>query len=201
MPLGIRLASGRRFRQGQRRRPAPARCTAPLVRRRYWEFSAGTSLSQEGWTREGTMWGTHSGSSVRRVRGRRSVVSRRRATVASLWATIAEESLDATVGVLGGSGSAALGTRFVTQGYRFFTNPSATSLLKILGSDEEEQIRTLTDLLRNSSEEEINDLMNRLTQAISRLAEERQSSSLRRPRPRSVSPSVQRRRARRQRGA
>ena len=87
--------------------------------------------------------------------------------------------------VLGRSGSTALGTRFVTRGYTFFTNPSAASLLKILGSDEEEQIRTLTDLLRNSSEEEINDLMSRLTQAISHLAEERERAApgARRPDP------------------
>jgi len=201
MPLGIRLASGTPVQA----RPAAAPGSSAVYDAAGREKILGVfgkNIALAGGLDPG---GDHVGNTLGlvrpRVRGRRSVVSRRRATVASLWATIAEESLDATVGVLGGSGSAALGTRFVTQGYRFFTNPSATSLLKILGSDEEEQIRTLTDLLRNSSEEEINDLMNRLTQAISRLAEERQSSSLRRPRPRSVSPSVQRRRARRQRGA
>lgn len=104
------------------------------------------------------------------------------------------------VEVLGRSGSTALGPRFVTKGYTFFTNPSAASLLKILGADEEEQVRTLTDLLRNSSEEEINDLMSRLTQAISHLAQEREPGPAggSTTRSRSVSPSAQRRPARHQ---
>lgn len=115
-----------------------------------------------------------------------------------LTAAVAEESLDAVVGLLGGSSSSGLGIRFATRGYTFFTNPSASSLLRILGSDEEEQVQTLTDLLRNSSEEEINDLMSRLTQAISGLADERAASGHRRHRrrSRSGSPSAARRRAR-----
>lgn len=119
-----------------------------------------------------------------------------------LTAAVAEESLDAVVGVLGGSPSSGLGIRFVTRGYTFFTNPSASSLLRILGSDEEEQVDTLTDLLRNSSEEEINDLMSRLTQAISRLAEERATGGDPRHRHRSRpdSPSAERRRSRRRAG-
>jgi hypothetical protein len=110
--------------------------------------------------------------------------------------------LDAVVGLLGGSPSSGLGIRFATRGYTFFTNPSASSLLRILGSDDEEQVDTLTDLLRNSSEEEINDLMSRLTQAISRLAEERATGGDPRHRRRSRpdSPSAERRRARRRAG-
>lgn len=124
-------------------------------------------------------------------------MSRRRATVRSLWATVAEESIDTMAGLVGGSGSTALRMRFVTRGYTFFADPSATNLLWILGSGEEEQVQTLTDLLRNISEEEINELMSRLTLAISRLAEERESGRTggARTRPRSVSPSTQRRRA------
>ena len=97
-------------------------------------------------------------------------MSRRRSTWRSVWVTVAEESLDTVVGILRDSGSSRLG------------------MLQILGSDEEEQVRTLTDLLRNSSEEEINDLMNRLTQAIRRLDEDREPAR-RRPRPRSRSGS------------
>lgn len=119
-----------------------------------------------------------------------------------LTATVAEESLGAVVGLLGGSPSSGLGIRFATRGYRFFTNPSASSLLRILGSNEEEQVDTLADLLRNSSEEEINDLMGRLTQAVSRLAEERATRGHRRHRRRSRpdSPSAERRRARHRAG-
>jgi len=104
------------------------------------------------------------------------------------------------VEVLGRSGSTALGPRFVTKGYTFFTNPSAASWLRILGSDEEEQVQTLTDLLRNSSEEEINDLMSRLTQAINHLAQEREPGPAgdSTTRSRSVSPSTQHRPARHQ---
>ena len=61
----------------------------------------------------------------------------------------------------------------IARGMENFANPSARGMLESLGRTREEQIESLAAMLRNSSEDEINEMGMVFGQAMAKLAEER----------------------------
>jgi hypothetical protein len=61
----------------------------------------------------------------------------------------------------------------ITRGLENFANPSARGMLESMGRTREEQIETLSAMLRNSSEEDMAEMARIFGEAMARLAEER----------------------------
>jgi hypothetical protein len=61
----------------------------------------------------------------------------------------------------------------ITRGLENFANPSARGMLESMGRTREEQIETLSAMLRNSSEEDMAEMAQIFGEAMARLAEER----------------------------
>lgn len=59
--------------------------------------------------------------------------------------------------------------RLLNEGLDFFTNPRLASLLELLGSDRSERVDNLAAMLRNSSANEVDELVNLLERAMARL--------------------------------
>ena len=85
---------------------------------------------------------------------------------------------------------AALRLEDIINGLENFANPSARGMLDSLGRTRDEQIESLAAMLRNSSEDEINEMGMIFGEAMSKLAEERATGTEptdRQPRRRSTS--------------
>lgn len=61
----------------------------------------------------------------------------------------------------------------LTRGLENFTNPSARGMLDSMGRTREEQVETLSAMLRNSSEEDMAEMAQIFGEAMAKLAEER----------------------------
>ncbi len=64
----------------------------------------------------------------------------------------------------------------ITRGFENFANPSARGMLESLGRTRDEQVATMADMLRNSSEADIEEMGQVFALAMSKLAEERCNS-------------------------
>ena len=64
----------------------------------------------------------------------------------------------------------------ITKGLENFANPSARGMLESLGRTRDEQVATMADMLRNSSEADIEEMGQVFALAMAKLAEERGSS-------------------------
>ena len=85
----------------------------------------------------------------------------------------------------------------ITRGFENFANPSARGMLESLGRTRHEQVATMADMLRNSSEADIEEMGQVFALAMARLAEERSTSEASgRPRRRRVETAAERRRQR-----
>ena len=65
----------------------------------------------------------------------------------------------------------------ITRGFENFANPSARGMLESLGRTRDEQVATMADMLRNSSEADIEEMGQVFALAMSKLAEERSQSA------------------------
>ena len=65
----------------------------------------------------------------------------------------------------------------ITRGFENFANPSARGMLESMGRTRDEQVETLADMLRNSSEEDITEMGEVFGLAMTKLAEERRLAS------------------------
>ena len=61
----------------------------------------------------------------------------------------------------------------ITRGLENFANPSARGMLDSMGRTREEQVETLSSMLRNSSEEDMAEMAQIFGEAMAKLAEER----------------------------
>ena len=61
----------------------------------------------------------------------------------------------------------------ITRGFENFANPSARGMLESLGRTRDEQVATMADMLRNSSEADIEEMGQVFALAMAKLAEER----------------------------
>jgi hypothetical protein len=85
----------------------------------------------------------------------------------------------------------------LTRGFENFANPSARGLLESLGRTRDEQVATMAEMLRNSSEADIEEMGQVFGLAMTRLAEERRhSAGTDRPRRRREQTAAERRRER-----
>jgi hypothetical protein len=85
----------------------------------------------------------------------------------------------------------------ITRGFENFANPSARGMLESLGRTRDEQVATMADMLRNSSEADIEEMGQVFAMAMARLAEERSNSGRpERPRRRREQTAAERRRQR-----
>jgi flagellar motor switch protein FliG len=62
--------------------------------------------------------------------------------------------------------------RLLTEGLAYFTTPRLASLLDLLGRNEVERLATLTAMLRNSSEDEVDEVTDLFERALARVARE-----------------------------
>jgi len=69
--------------------------------------------------------------------------------------------------------------RLLTEGLAYFTAPRLASLLDLLGTNDGERLATLTAMLRNSSEDEVEDLTDLVERALARVARERSRAARR----------------------
>jgi hypothetical protein len=90
-----------------------------------------------------------------------------------VWATVVEDNADLLRRVAAPCRAADFNPPLVARGIRFLTSASSVDLLDVLGRNESERVATLTRLLRNSTEHELNELLSAFQQAIARLAEDR----------------------------
>ena len=65
----------------------------------------------------------------------------------------------------------------ITRGLENFANPSARGMLESLGRNRDEQVATMADMLRNSSEADIEEMGQVFGLAMAKLAEERSNSA------------------------
>jgi hypothetical protein len=85
----------------------------------------------------------------------------------------------------------------ITRGFENFANPSARGMLESLGRTRDEQVATMADMLRNSSEADIEEMGQVFALAMAKLAEERSNSEAsERPRHRRDRTAADRRRER-----
>ncbi len=63
--------------------------------------------------------------------------------------------------------------RLLADGLAYFSAPRLASLLDLLGGNEGERIATLTAMLRNSSEDEVDEVTEIFERALARVARER----------------------------
>jgi hypothetical protein len=85
----------------------------------------------------------------------------------------------------------------LTRGFENFANPSARGLLESLGRTRDEQVATMAEMLRNSSEADIEEMGQVFALAMARLAEERsESAGADRPRRRREQTAAERRQER-----
>ena len=64
----------------------------------------------------------------------------------------------------------------ITRGFENFANPSARGMLESLGRTRDEQVATMADMLRNSSEADVEEMGQVFALAMAKLAEERNNS-------------------------
>lgn len=85
----------------------------------------------------------------------------------------------------------------ITKGLENFANPSARGMLESLGRTRDEQVATMADMLRNSSEADIEEMGQVFALAMAKLAEERcNSDGSDRPKRRRDQTAAERRRER-----
>ena len=85
----------------------------------------------------------------------------------------------------------------ITKGLENFANPSARGMLESLGRTRDEQVATMADMLRNSSEVDIEEMGQVFALAMAKLAEERcNSEGSDRPKRRRDQSAAERRRER-----
>ena len=85
----------------------------------------------------------------------------------------------------------------ITRGFENFANPSARGMLESLGRTRDEQVATMADMLRNSSEADIEEMGQVFALAMAKLTEERSNSEASdRPRRRRDRTAADRRRER-----
>jgi hypothetical protein len=64
----------------------------------------------------------------------------------------------------------------ITRGFENFANPSARGMLESLGRTRDEQVATMADMLRNSSDADIEEMGQVFALAMAKLAEERSTA-------------------------
>ena len=85
----------------------------------------------------------------------------------------------------------------ITRGFENFANPSARGMLESLGRTRDEQVAAMADMLRNSSEADIEEMGQVFALAMAKLAGERSTSGgSDRPTGRHVPTAAERRRQR-----
>lgn len=85
----------------------------------------------------------------------------------------------------------------ISRGFENFANPSARGMLESLGRTRDEQVATMADMLRNSSDADIEEMGQVFALAMAKLAEERgNSDSADSPRRRREQTAAERRRER-----
>ena len=85
----------------------------------------------------------------------------------------------------------------ISRGLENFANPSARGMLESLGRTRDEQVATMADMLRNSSEADIEEMGQVFALAMVKLAEERSTrDGSDRPRRRRTQTAAERRRQR-----
>jgi hypothetical protein len=71
--------------------------------------------------------------------------------------------------------------RLLNEGLDFFTNPRLASLLEVLGDSRSERVENLAAMLRNSSANEVDELVNILERAMARLERDQARAQTREP--------------------
>ena len=85
----------------------------------------------------------------------------------------------------------------ITRGFENFANPSARGMLESLGRTRDQQVATMADMFRNSSEADIEEMGQVFALAMAKLAEERSNSEgTDRPSRRRTQTAAERRRER-----
>jgi ABC-type amino acid transport substrate-binding protein len=72
--------------------------------------------------------------------------------------------------------------RLLDEGLDFFANPRLASLLELLGDSRSERVENLAVMLRNSSANEVDELVNILERAMARLERDQARAQARRRR-------------------